>query len=190
MVKNIERSLYYLKVVLEVESKWVMCETIERKIWCESWEFISYTKEGVIGCSIWKGLFKVKRLFFHLTILELGNGLGISFWNEWWCTKLPLSTCFPLFILTNTKNATVGELVRISKDGMLAWDMNLPRRLLDDAIEEVASLNIILERQQIEEQPDELIRRDGTSVFIVKTCYHMILNCILCFHREGVMELD
>lgn len=55
-----------------------------------------------------------------------------------------------------------------NKAGGLSWDL---RRLSDDAIVEAAGLNQIPDRQPLCAEDDELVWRDGSSIFTVTNLF-------------------
>lgn len=51
------------------------------------------------------------RIFKVLTFFRIGSGEGVSFWNDCWCSGVPLSTIFPsLSRVSSTKFATVVDI--------------------------------------------------------------------------------
>lgn len=65
-----------------------------------------------------------------------------------------MADCFPIrFRLSNAKSAEVKEMVSFDSLGRLAWDLNLPRRLSDEAILEATWLNSVLDRQNLTDEP-------------------------------------
>ncbi|EMS49590.1 U-box domain-containing protein 4 [Triticum urartu] len=121
----------------------------------------------------WKGLMRVKQLFFNKTRFIVGNGANTRFWEDTWLGDNPLALQYPtLYNIVQRREAYVATvlqstLLNISFRRMLvgnrweAW-LHLVRHFMD---------------VQLSQQPDQLYwKLTKNGVFSVKSMYLDVIN--------------
>uniref|UniRef100_A0A453APP6 Reverse transcriptase zinc-binding domain-containing protein n=1 Tax=Aegilops tauschii subsp. strangulata TaxID=200361 RepID=A0A453APP6_AEGTS len=61
----------------------------------------------------WKGLMRMKALFFHRVKFFVGNGMTTRFWEDTWLGKTPLAIQYPnLYNIVQRKEDYVGTVLQ------------------------------------------------------------------------------
>ena len=123
----------------------------------------------------WKGLMRMKDLFFRRVKFLVGNGMSTRFWEDTWLGETPLAVQYPtLYNIVQRKEDYVGTVFQtiplniqfrhaLVGERWNAW-MHLVRRLID---------------VQLSDQPDSTqwkLARNG--VFTVKSFYMDLVNSV------------
>lgn len=75
---------------LKEDKLWVIL--LREKYEVQSGGFFIKFKSGSFGCSYPQHLSKIVELFKYMSQLSVGDGKTVSFWNDSWCSKLPLAS--------------------------------------------------------------------------------------------------
>ncbi|XP_026410855.1 uncharacterized protein LOC113306088 [Papaver somniferum] len=114
--------------------------------------FLPALTRNSICHSVWKGILKAREFVKAGTVLNIGSGACMYFWDDVWIGEFPLKQLFPsLFVIARQKHALISEL--ISSEG--AWILNFSRNLNDQEMLEVANL------LQIIGDPSRLVNEDS-----------------------------
>ncbi|GFS31499.1 acyl-CoA N-acyltransferase with RING/FYVE/PHD-type zinc finger protein [Actinidia rufa] len=157
----------------------------EDKLWCR----VIKSKYGILrgawrtkeishphGSGLWKGIMKVWGDFRLNVSYQLGNGSKISFWNDDWCSQIPLRDRFPeLFALATNREALVADCWVPSPSGG-SWAPLFRRGAQDWELEAfVDFFSALQDVQPVSEEEDRWRwKKQGKGKFTVTSFYHSL----------------
>lgn len=92
---------------------WVLENSIWRNVIAAKYReepngWVSRKLVGLVGCSIWKGIFGGMDSFLRFNWYKVNNGESVQFWTDPWCSDVPLNHLVPTFFsLAECKLGTV-----------------------------------------------------------------------------------
>ncbi|RZC85179.1 hypothetical protein C5167_004064 [Papaver somniferum] len=91
------------------------------------------------GCSLWKGIYKLLKLFKNNSSLQVEYNTSVLSWEDHWVGNQALATCFPdLYSIASSKNWTVSACATSIANGG-SWNLGLDRRLNQHQIRSLLS---------------------------------------------------
>ena len=100
-------------------SKWLFKLLHEEGVWQELLtnkylrdKSLSQVEAKPTDSPFWKGLMKVKGVFFSCGSFIMGNGQRTRFWEDTWLGETSLSTQYPmLYKIVSSKNVTASQIL-------------------------------------------------------------------------------
>lgn len=121
----------------------------------------------------WKGLMRVKQVFFSRGFFKIGNGTTVRFWEDVWMGDLPLSQQYPsLYNIVQHKNVLVSTVLANTP-----LNISFRRGLNDHKWMEWLHLCQRLISVTLSSEPDRFIwKLTDSGVFSVKSMYLDLMN--------------
>jgi hypothetical protein len=110
-VKNLEKmnTSLLIKWWWKLESKDGLWQKLVRAK-CLKDRPVACIEHRQVDSPCWSELLKVKTLYLEDRTMRVGNGKKTSFWDDAWCTQIPLKTMFAsLFVICEQQKVSVQE---------------------------------------------------------------------------------
>lgn len=124
---------------------------------------------------VWKGIYSLLNTFKQCTILKVGDGNSIRFWEDHWVGEHPLNVTFPnIYRISSAKNWTIRKCAETLVNGG-SWNLGLDRSLNQAQIDEAIALSVIIEQCRMDGNHDDVSWAiDKNETFSVKSSYSWV----------------
>ena len=134
--------------------------------------------------NLWRSIQVAAEQFYQRTKWVVGRGNYVRFWEDSWCSTIPLVELFPaLYRISNFCNRTISFFFdnqnrEIYED--VAWNLHLSRNLTTREIEEASSLSQVLLGVRMKAELDDRRAWLDDRVFqLNQCCSHYLLKVSL-----------